>query len=47
MLDLLLPQRCVVCAAFGDQLCDACRDAVNRANKRDYMRRQRDQRVAS
>lgn len=26
MLDLLLPQRCVVCAAAGSQLCAACRD---------------------
>ncbi len=30
MLDLLLPQRCVVCAAGGSQLCAACRDDLPR-----------------
>ena len=30
MLDLLLPQRCVVCAAGGSQLCAACRDGLPR-----------------
>lgn len=28
MLDLLFPQRCVVCRRPGDQLCDACRVAL-------------------
>ena len=30
MLDLLLPQRCVVCEAGGSQLCVACRDGLQR-----------------
>lgn len=30
MLDLLLPQRCVVCAAGGSQLCATCRDGLPR-----------------
>ena len=30
MLDLLLPQRCVVCARGGSQLCAACRDGLPR-----------------
>lgn len=30
MLDLLLPQRCVVCEAGGSQLCAACRDDLPR-----------------
>ena len=30
MLDLLLPQRCVVCAVGGIQLCAACRDGLPR-----------------
>ncbi|MGB2952520.1 MAG: double zinc ribbon domain-containing protein [Gaiellaceae bacterium] len=30
LLDLLLPQRCVVCCAGGDQLCDACAAALPR-----------------
>jgi ComF family protein len=30
VLDLLLPQRCVVCAAGGSQLCAACRDVLPR-----------------
>ena len=30
MLDLLLPQRCVVCGAGGTQLCAACRDDLPR-----------------
>ena len=30
MLDLLLPQRCVVCAVGGKQLCAACREALPR-----------------
>jgi competence protein ComFC len=30
VLDLLLPQRCVVCAAGGSQLCAACRDGLPR-----------------
>jgi predicted amidophosphoribosyltransferase len=29
-LDLLLPHRCVVCAAGGSQLCSACRDDLPR-----------------
>lgn len=28
LLDLLLPQRCVVCTRFGAPLCDRCRDAL-------------------
>lgn len=28
MLDLLLPQRCVVCGVGGRQLCEACREAL-------------------
>jgi predicted amidophosphoribosyltransferase len=28
VLDLLLPQRCVVCRVAGSQLCAACRDAL-------------------
>jgi predicted amidophosphoribosyltransferase len=30
VLDLLLPQRCVVCEAGGNQLCAACRDGLPR-----------------
>jgi predicted amidophosphoribosyltransferase len=30
VLDLLLPQRCVVCGAAGRQLCGACRDGLPR-----------------
>ncbi|MGH3008962.1 MAG: double zinc ribbon domain-containing protein [Gaiellaceae bacterium] len=30
MLDLLLPQRCVVCEQSGSQLCAACRDELRR-----------------
>ena len=30
MLDLLLPQRCVVCGTGGAQLCAVCRDALPR-----------------
>ena len=30
MLELLLPQRCVVCARSGTQLCDACFDLLPR-----------------
>jgi predicted amidophosphoribosyltransferase len=30
MLNLLLPQRCVVCGAGGRQLCGACRDELQR-----------------
>lgn len=30
MLDLLLPQRCVVCGRGGTQLCDACLDRLPR-----------------
>jgi predicted amidophosphoribosyltransferase len=30
VLDLLLPRRCVVCAAGGSRLCDACRAALPR-----------------
>jgi predicted amidophosphoribosyltransferase len=30
VLDLLLPQRCVVCEAGGSQLCVACRDGLPR-----------------
>jgi ComF family protein len=30
LLDLILPVRCVVCAAPGEQLCSACRDALPR-----------------
>jgi ComF family protein len=30
VLDLLLPQRCVVCAAAGSQLCAVCRDDLTR-----------------
>lgn len=30
MLDLLLPQRCVVCGSGGTQLCDACLDRLPR-----------------
>jgi predicted amidophosphoribosyltransferase len=30
VLDLLLPQRCVVCDAGGAQLCAACRDGMSR-----------------
>ena len=30
MLDLLLPQRCVVCGRGGTQLCDGCRDELQR-----------------
>jgi predicted amidophosphoribosyltransferase len=30
LLDLILPVRCVVCAAPGEQLCPACRDALPR-----------------
>src|SRR2546423_1778085 len=30
MLDLLLPQRCVVCGCGGRQLCDYCRDELQR-----------------
>jgi ComF family protein len=30
LLDLILPVRCVVCAAAGEQLCQACRDALPR-----------------
>lgn len=30
MLDLLLPQRCIVCDAGGSQLCAACRDDLPR-----------------
>ena len=28
ILDLLLPARCVVCAAGGEQLCDGCRESL-------------------
>lgn len=38
--------RCGSRLAWKRQLCDACRVVVNRANKRDYMRRQRDRVVA-
>ncbi len=30
MLDLVLPQRCVVCGCGGRQLCEACRDGLFR-----------------
>lgn len=30
LLDLILPVRCVVCDAAGEQLCQACRDALPR-----------------
>src|SRR6478609_8015053 len=30
MLDLLLPQRCVVCGCSGRQLCAGCRDELQR-----------------
>jgi predicted amidophosphoribosyltransferase len=30
VLDLLLPQRCLVCAVPGGQVCDACRSALPR-----------------
>src|SRR5690242_10563322 len=30
MLDLLLPQRCVVCGGGGKQLCDGCREELPR-----------------
>ena len=30
LLDLILPVRCVVCAAPGEQLCPSCRDALPR-----------------
>jgi predicted amidophosphoribosyltransferase len=30
VLDLVLPQRCIVCAAAGRQLCSACRDSLPR-----------------
>lgn len=30
LLDLILPVRCVVCAAPGEQLCPACRDVLPR-----------------
>jgi predicted amidophosphoribosyltransferase len=30
VLELLLPERCAVCAVPGDALCDACRDALVR-----------------
>jgi predicted amidophosphoribosyltransferase len=30
LLDLILPVRCVVCAAAGEQLCASCRDALPR-----------------
>src|SRR6059058_4369193 len=30
MLDLLLPQRCVVCGCGGRQLCACCRDELQR-----------------
>ncbi|MET0260076.1 MAG: double zinc ribbon domain-containing protein, partial [Gaiellaceae bacterium] len=30
LLDLILPVRCVVCDAAGEQLCRACRDALPR-----------------
>jgi predicted amidophosphoribosyltransferase len=30
LLDLILPVRCVVCAAPGEQLCPACRDGLPR-----------------
>ena len=30
MLDLLLPQRCLVCATSGDQVCIACTSALRR-----------------
>ena len=30
LLDLILPVRCVVCGAGGEQLCPACRDALPR-----------------
>ena len=30
MLDLLLPQRCVVCGGGGRQLCDGCREELRR-----------------
>ena len=30
LLDLILPQRCVVCDAAGEQLCAPCRDALPR-----------------
>lgn len=30
MLDLLLPQRCLVCDTAGSQLCDTCRDDLPR-----------------
>jgi ComF family protein len=30
LLDMILPVRCVVCAAPGEQLCPACRDALPR-----------------
>jgi predicted amidophosphoribosyltransferase len=30
LLDLILPVRCVVCDAAGEQLCEACRDALPR-----------------
>jgi ComF family protein len=30
MLDLLLPQRCLVCSLPGDQVCEGCRSALRR-----------------
>ncbi|HZD86480.1 MAG TPA: double zinc ribbon domain-containing protein, partial [Gaiellaceae bacterium] len=30
MLDLLLPQRCVVCGRDGSQLCTGCREGLPR-----------------
>lgn len=30
MLELLLPQRCLVCGSAGSQLCGACRDTLSR-----------------
>jgi predicted amidophosphoribosyltransferase len=33
LLDLILPVRCVVCDASGEQLCRACRDALPRLGR--------------
>src|SRR6478672_5952726 len=33
MLDLLLPQRCVVCGCSGTQLCAVCRDELQRIER--------------
>ena len=33
MLDLLLPERCAICAELGDSLCDRCRSALVRLHE--------------